>query len=158
MRTSKPAALFASSAFLILVVACSSSTSPPPSGDGGTSFDGSVTLFDAGPILDSGPKLDDAAPPSLGSCTPAPGDTGNSKNVGAYCTKSGGQCSTYPNPSVQCSIDLSAQGANFCILIGCLADGDCGEDACCTGQSGNPIHACVPNGCFDAGVCQGIPQ
>jgi hypothetical protein len=79
-------------------------------------------------------------------------------NVGAYCTKGGGQCSDYPNTSLQCSIDLSAQGSNFCILIGCSQDSDCGADACCTGQAGNPIHACVPNGCFDAGVCQGIPQ
>jgi hypothetical protein len=94
----------------------------------------------------------------IGTCTPTPGFAGNAKHVGAYCSPNGGQCATYGNSLVQCSIDLSAQGADFCILIGCSADTDCGQDGCCTGESGNPVHACVPSGCFDAGVCPGIPQ
>jgi hypothetical protein len=94
----------------------------------------------------------------VGTCTPSPGFAGNAKHVGAYCSPNGGQCATYGNSLVQCSIDLSPQGSDFCILIGCQADTDCGQDGCCTGESGNPIHACVPSGCFDAGICPGIPQ
>ena len=34
-------------------------------------------------------------------------------NVGAYCTKGGGQCSAYGNSLLQCSSDLSPIGGNF---------------------------------------------
>jgi hypothetical protein len=121
-------------------VACSGSSDAPPDasapGEGGGGGPGEV----------------------VGTCTPSAGFGGNAKHVGAYCSPNGGQCATYGNSLVQCSIDLSAQGADFCILLGCSADTDCGQDGCCTGESGNPVHACVPNGCFDAGVCPGIPQ
>jgi hypothetical protein len=152
VKTTTVASLLACSTLFsiaVVVVACSSSS---PGGGGSNP--------DAGNALDAnGAKtLDEASASSPGSCTPAPGNTGNAENVGAFCTKNGGQCSTYTNTSIECSIDLSAQGSNFCVLIGCSQDTDCGEDACCTGQAGDPIHACVPNGCFDAGACPGIPQ
>jgi hypothetical protein len=119
---------------LTLLAACSSSSgSAPAPSDASTSGSGGLL-----------------------TCTPPAGSTGNSKNVGAYCTKNGGQCSKFSSSEVQCSIDLSSSGSNFCILIGCSQDSDCGEDACCTGEAGNPIKACVPNGCFDGGVCVAV--
>jgi hypothetical protein len=129
------------------VAACSSSSSGPTSNE---PSDGSASS--------SGGSEGGSSSSMIGSCTPAPGFAGNSKFVGAYCTQNGGQCAQYGVVTVQCSIDLDPSGSNFCILIGCSADSDCGEDACCTGRAGNPVHACVPNGCFDGGACPGIPQ
>ena len=113
---------------------------------------------DAGSGSDGGADSGPSGTPSPGVCTPAAGQTGNALNVGAYCTHGGGQCAQYGG-AYGCSIDLSAQGGNFCILIGCAQSSDCGVGGCCTGESGNPIHACVPSGCVivDGGSCPPIP-
>jgi hypothetical protein len=102
---------------------------------------------DSGQAPDSG-----CTPTPVGACSPNSCSTGNSKNVGAYCTKGGGQCNQYSS-GVACAIDLSSSGANFCILIGCHQNSDCAEQACCTGDpNGPPIYACVPLTCLaDAG-------
>ena len=122
---------------LLLAAACSSSGSSP------------------GDAKDASTCAQTAAGTTVGTCTPSPCFGGNSKHVGAYCTEGGGQCSTYTSANVACSIDLSTMGSNFCILLNCMQDSDCGEDACCTGMQGT-IKACVPKGCFDGGICQAI--
>lgn len=113
------------------------------------------------PSMDaSNPTTPDSGPhPTPGACMPDPTGTGNSKNVGAYCTNGGEQCRQYDFASF-CSIDLDSEGSNFCIHIGCRDHDTCGEEACCTGRPGNPIHACVPKQCLapDAGTaCPDIP-
>ncbi|MHB8418830.1 MAG: hypothetical protein ACYDCL_12190 [Myxococcales bacterium] len=129
-----------------MAVACSATPSPSDAGSR------------AGP--DAGPDAGSTGA-SPGVCTPAPGQTGNSLNVGAYCTKGNGQCANYGGPAgnnLACSIDLDPSGGNFCILLPCSQDSDCGPDACCTGDPCNPIHACVPIQCLsDGGVCPPIP-
>jgi hypothetical protein len=107
---------------------------------------------DAGHTTDAGQDGGSCTPTPVGECFPNACATGNSKNVGAYCTKGGGQCSAY-STGVACAIDLSTSGANFCILLGCHQNADCGEQACCTGDpTGPPIYACVPLTCLvDAG-------
>ena len=100
-------------------------------------------------VTDSG-YVGDTLP---GTCTPAAGFAGNSKNVGAYCTQHGGQCQQY---GLSCSIDLDPRGGNFCILVLCGTDADCGENACCTGDPMNPQseRACIPVLCdIDGGTC-----
>ncbi len=113
-----------------------------------------------GGVADAGPDGGDAGPQgtaSPGVCNPTPGQTGNSIHVGAYCTPGGGQCAQY-GPASACSIDLSSDGNDACITIGCHANGDCAEDACCTGNGG-PVNACVSLGCLvsDGGSCPPIP-
>ena len=125
-----------------LLVACGNSgpTSTPP------------------PSSNPTPKstVDGSAISEVGTCIPTEGYAGNSLHVGAYCTVAGGQCSVYGNFALQCSSDLSALGGNFCLLVGCTDDSNCGEDGCCTAPGGQGIHACIPVGCFDAGVCSPI--
>ena len=120
----------------------SSGTTSAPGTDGGSA-----------PHGDAGASSSSSSGPSPGNCYPTPGQTGNDKNVGAYCSKAGGQCGSYGNLSLQCSSDLSAQGGNFCLIVGCAKDGDCGQDGCCSGPAGSIVRACIPIGCFDAGVC-----
>lgn len=149
MHTPVPAAPAARSCGFVLFVtlaACSSGSATPSQKV--------ATVPEPTSVVDSG--VDSGPTPSPGNCYPTSSDTGNSKNVGAYCTKSGGQCSDYSSTSLQCSSDLSAQGGNFCLLVGCSQDTDCGEDSCCTAPVGSPISACIPIGCFDAGVCSPI--
>ncbi|MHB1844928.1 MAG: hypothetical protein ACYCWW_08865 [Deltaproteobacteria bacterium] len=115
---------------------------------------GSDAGLDAG--LDAGSDAGCVGTPSPpGTCLPAPCSLGNSLNVGAYCTRGGGQCTGYPNgQNLACAIDLDPnRGADFCILLGCLSNADCKEDACCT------QGACVPLDCLatDAGVCPAFP-
>lgn len=108
---------------------------------GFSSADSGVTATpDAGPIPDTGPR------PSPGVCEPDPTQTGNSNNVGAYCSAGGQQCRQYDFARV-CAVDVDPEGGNFCIKIVCSDHAACGEEACCTGRDGNPIRACVPKGC-----------
>ena len=145
----------------ILIAACGAGSTTPTGGPGGGSGGGSGsgsssggsdgTSGDGGTVTTVG--ANEPAGPSPGNCYPVSGQTGNEKHVGAYCQKSGGQCSTYGNLSLQCSTDLSAQGGNFCLIVGCTKDSDCGTDSCCSGPSGSIVRACIPIGCFEAGVC-----
>jgi len=119
-------------------------TSNPSSSSGGDS--GSAPGTDGG-------TASSGSGPSPGDCYPTPGQTGNDKNVGAYCAKGGGQCGAYGNLALQCSSDLSTQGGNFCLIVGCSSDSDCGLDGCCSGPAGSLVRACIPIGCFEAGTC-----
>lgn len=83
----------------------------------------------------------------MGSCDPTQGFGGNSLGIGAYCTQGGGQCGS----NLFCAADAN-QPYNFCILLGCTANTDCAEDACCVAQQG--LQVCVPVGCVPGNVCQ----
>jgi hypothetical protein len=100
-------------------------------------------------------------PQPAGSCTPCPGQAGNAINVGQYCTKGGNQC---PFLVSTCAADEpGGEGQNYCVVIVCptFPDGgyNCGANACCYGEAGNPIHACVPSLCVivDGGGCPPPP-
>jgi hypothetical protein len=114
-------------------------------GDGGS---------DAGPV-DSGQPCDSPA----GACAPLTCSTGNEHHVGAYCTHGGRQCGAYGIGALQCAIDLDPRGGDYCILVGCAANSDCGTGACCNGDpSISTIFACAPMGCVtDAGTCPQPP-
>jgi hypothetical protein len=120
-----------------------------------------VAALDAQPGADVDNTSFDAsngdAGPSPGVCIPNPEQTGNSMNIGAYCTKAGHQCSMYNHgPTFVCAADVSMRGGNFCIKIGCGSMSDCGEAACCYHDPSAPlIGACLPQQCVqtDAGVC-----
>jgi predicted small lipoprotein YifL len=105
------------------------------------------------------PDVPDAGPVS--ACHPAPGFEGNSRNVGAYCTVGGGECSNWgPSGATACAKDLDPEGDTFCILVGCQSNAACGDDACCTGRSAGGIHACVPRLCVvdhPADACPAFP-
>ncbi len=145
------AATFTGCVLAIALCACSSSgPTTPPTSTGNTTPTSSI---DGSTISNVG---DSSTGSTAGTCIPGPGDTGNDKNVGAYCTKGGGQCSNYNNPLLQCSSDLSSLAGNFCLIVGCSQDSDCGTDGCCTAPAGESIKACIPVGCFDSGVCSPI--
>lgn len=110
------------------------------------------------PVVDSGTQQTTVDAGSTATvCIPSEGAPGNSKHVGAYCRANEGQCSKFGG-NTYCATDLDPRGNNFCILLNCTTHADCGEGACCTGDPGNSVHACVPAACVaDAGVCPAIP-
>jgi hypothetical protein len=124
---------------MLALVACSS-------GSSGTS---STTTGGNGGLPPGYVGDDDA-----GTCTPAPGYTGNSKHVGAFCTQGGGQCYQWGN--LFCSADVDPAQGDFWCLLQCTSDADCGEDSCCHVDTQNHTSnmACIPIGCVaDAGAC-----
>jgi hypothetical protein len=127
---------------------------------GGASCDGGTT--DGGPGSDAGTGDGGSdggtcIPSPAGTCIPDSCATGNEKHIGAYCSKGGKQCNQYGNLLLQCAIDLSTSGDNFCILLLCTQNSDCGTESCCTGDPTQPTQpkACVPYGCIvtDGGAC-----
>jgi hypothetical protein len=104
------------------------------------------------------PTSIDPATPSPGACRPGVDATGNALHVGAFCSPGGSQCDAYHNASLRCAQDLDPRGGRFCLLLGCKSHADCGPDACCTGDPGASVHACVPSQCVgDGGACPAIP-
>src|SRR5262245_27537096 len=77
-----------------------------------------------------------------------PGDKGNSKGVGEYCTPGGQQCTAFPEAGT-CLADVG-QDQWFCTHIFCTMDSECGEGASCfmTGMG----SACVPDKCGAMGT------
>ncbi len=121
------------------------------SSGGGTAASGGGSASSGGGSAASGGGTSGAGggmacvPTEVGACTPNECATGNEINVGAYCTKGGNQCRQYSNLS--CAIDLSSDGANFCIKLLCSANSDCGAKACCVGDGSSIIKACIPIEC-----------
>lgn len=93
----------------------------------------------------NGGSAGDPTPPD--SCV-RPGDKGNDKGVGEYCTPAGGECAGFP----EAPLCLASVGQEqwMCTRIGCDSTTDCGEGAGCliTGQG----SACVPCRCDDQGI------
>jgi hypothetical protein len=76
-----------------------------------------------------------------------PGDTGNSKGVGKYCTDPGG--SMCPAGTVCSTLMQPPQGTTYFCTIPCNINDTtnvCGENATCTCLSGNAC-GCVPDDC-----------
>ncbi len=85
---------------------------------------------------------------SGGDATPAascikPGDKGNDKGVGTYCTPGGGECAAQTVATV-CLADFG-QDQWFCTKLSCTMDGDCGTAAVCHKDPAGA--ACVPRKC-----------
>jgi len=102
------------------------------------SDDSGATTTDSGTDTDETPKLPDE------SCV-RPGDKGNSKGVGTFCTPLGKECAGFAGAPV-CLADLG-QKQWMCTRVGCSTDADCGTDATCYKDPGG--SACVPNRCLD---------
>lgn len=115
------------------LVACGSSGSGSTGGAGGTS---ATTAGSGG----SGGHGGDATPAE--SCA-KPGDKGNEKGVGEYCTPSGHECTGFSFATV-CLADFG-QKQWFCTKLSCTMDSDCGTDAYC--EKADMGSACVPNKC-----------
>jgi hypothetical protein len=77
-----------------------------------------------------------------------PGDNGNSKGVGKYCTQPTGECPT----GTVCSVLMQPpQGTTYFCTVPCnMGDPNpnavCAENATCTCLSGNAC-GCVPDSC-----------
>jgi hypothetical protein len=118
-------------------------------GCGDDAGDGSGTSGGAGGETATGGAGGDPTPAE--SCT-HPGDVGNDKGVGQYCTPTGKQCVDFP----EAALCLASVGQDqwFCTRINCDETTDCGEGAGCliTGDG----SACVPCHCDDGGIgCPG---
>jgi hypothetical protein len=109
----------------VAVAACSSSSETP-----------SNTTTDTG--VDPGPKTPDE------SCV-RPGDKGNDKGVGTYCTPLGKECDAFPGAPL-CLADVG-QKQWMCSRIGCTTNDQCGKDATCYKDPDG--SGCVPNRCLD---------
>ncbi len=92
-----------------------------------------------GQPADSGSAGDAGCDSTPGTCDPTPCWEGNSKHIGAYCTKGGGQCDKW---NLYCAIDLDSRGGLFCLQLGCVSDSSCAENACCYQGA-----ACIPSDC-----------
>jgi hypothetical protein len=79
----------------------------------------------------------------------APGNPGNSKGIGRYCTRGAGQCT---NLFLYCTVDFVMDPGTPQYCTGpCTLDSDCGEGAYCSG-SGLGSMGCMP------AVCGGHPM
>lgn len=83
-----------------------------------------------------------------GSACVKPGDAGNSKGVGKYCTAGGNQCAGSSYATV-CLADLG-QKENFCTHLSCANNAECGEKAHCHKEMAG--SACVPDACEPPGT------
>lgn len=127
-------AIIALSSSLVIVgyfTACSSSSSSSGSANGG-----STTTSSTSGTTQTTPAA---------SCA-QPGDKGNDKGVGEYCTPGGGECANFPDANV-CLADLF-QDQWFCTHLSCTTDAECGTAAHCDMESGG--SACVPDKCGGA--------
>jgi hypothetical protein len=79
------------------------------------------------------------------------GEPGNSKGVGKYCSKNGGQCLS-TSFAFFCTVDHDndPNTPGYCTNA-CSVDTDCGDGAYCSGSSGS-FRGCEP------GICGGHPS
>jgi hypothetical protein len=118
---------------------CSSDDSTPANGGSGGSGGGSATGGSGGAGGDPTPST---------SCV-RPGDKGNDKGVGEYCTPAGGECNGFP----ESGLCLASVGQDqwMCTRVGCDSNTDCGQGAGCLIVPGQG-SACVPCRCDSGGV------
>lgn len=84
------------------------------------------------------------------SCCGKPGDTGNSKGVGKYCTDSGGsECRSNSLATICSSLgDTVKRKTTFCTIpCDVTMVGYCGENASCTLDTASGQHGCTPDSC-----------
>ena len=92
---------------------------------------------------DISPTVDDGS--GGGSGCLSPGALGNEKGVGKYCEKGGTECDDTPEPTL-CLAEFD-DTANYCSVILCSEDSECGEGAKCVFADAG--SACVPDQCTD---------
>lgn len=104
--------------------------------------DDDAAATDAG--SDASRPRDGGLPPPE-SCV-QPGDVGNERGIGAYCSPQGHECRAYPLATL-CLADVTPEnGQWFCTRL-CSDDSACGEGARCYGNDLGA--ACVPLRCLD---------
>ena len=100
---------------------------------------------DGGEETDGGAADLAAAPDQFFTCCGAPGDKGNSLQVGAYCEKF---TDCFDNAKAKVCTVLGDPRTHFCTFA-CTQNGpagQCGENAQCECQGAN--CACVPDACL----------
>jgi hypothetical protein len=103
------------------------------------SDDAPATTTDTGSSTDT----NDTPTVPAASCV-RPGDKGNDKGVGTFCTPLGKECAGFAGAPL-CLADVG-QDQWMCSRIGCSTNADCGMDATCYKD---PKGAgCVPNRCL----------
>jgi hypothetical protein len=77
----------------------------------------------------------------------APGSTGNTQGIGAYCSVDAG-CPEVPDASLICTaaVSVTPPNAHFCTAI-CTQDSDCGPGSYCSHQPAFNTSACIPLSC-----------
>jgi hypothetical protein len=93
---------------------------------------------------DSGPSPVLLGGPSDEPGCASPEQVGNELGVGKHCTASGTQCQG--NGAAGFCLAAFDAASNFCSLIGCTMDAECGEGATCVIESLG--SACVPDFCL----------
>jgi hypothetical protein len=93
---------------------------------------------------DSGDETPNWRDPDAVGCA-IPTDRGNSLGIGRYCTPGGTECRENGD-AVVCLAPFDG-ASNFCSIIGCEADAECGEGATCVILSAG--SACVPSYCLE---------
>jgi hypothetical protein len=78
-----------------------------------------------------------------------PGEPGNEKGVGKYCTPAGDECRNN-SFAVFCTVTFVPDAEPYC-TNSCTDDSQCGADAYCSG-SGKGARGCVP------AICGGPPS
>ena len=63
--------------------------------------------------------------------------------MGKFCSVEGGEC--VGNGAASLCLESFDSFSNYCTMIDCKADADCGEGAYCAMQEAG--SGCVPNGC-----------
>jgi hypothetical protein len=92
---------------------------------------------------DTGTDANETPTVPAASCV-RPGDKGNDKGVGEFCTPLGKQCAAFPGAPL-CLADVG-QDQWMCSRIGCSTDADCGMNATCFKDPKG--SGCVPNRCL----------
>ncbi len=111
-------------------------------GSGTTSTGAGGSTSSATGTTSSGAGGSGGDPTPAASCV-KPGDVGNDKGVGTYCSPGGKQCANQTFATF-CLADVQ-QDQWFCTKISCKADADCGTDAVC--HMDPQGSACVPAKC-----------
>ena len=92
---------------------------------------------------DVSPTVDDGSGGAAGCLSP--GAPGNEKGVGKFCSKGGTECDDTPEPTL-CLAEFD-DTANYCSVILCSDDSECGDGARCVFADAG--SACVPEQCID---------
>ena len=92
---------------------------------------------------DVSPTVDDGS--EAGEGCMSPGAEGNEKGVGKFCTQGGTECEGTPEPTL-CLAEFD-DTANYCSIILCSDDEECGAGAKCVFADAG--SACLPEECVD---------
>ena len=78
------------------------------------------------------------------------GGAGNELGIGRSCTREGGQC----EPGSICLLELAVENPpNWCTILRCNSDAECGSDATCVDMG--VANICAPNYCFLIEISRG---